>query len=56
MEVAGILNGKEISFLLQYAINQLMANGVLFDLTRPDTTEDGEEALRIKVPEGTTLQ
>lgn len=54
--MAGVLTGKEVTFLVQYAINQLMANGVLFDLTRPEKTEDGEDALRIKVPEGTTLQ
>ena len=33
-----------------------MANGVLFDLTRPEVTEDGEEAMRIQVPAGTTIQ
>jgi len=55
MEVAGNLTGKEVSFLLQYAINQLMANGVLFDLTKPETTEDGEEAMRINVPVGANV-
>lgn len=38
--VVGFLNQKEISYLLQYGINSLMAMGMEFDLqTNPEETE-----------------
>jgi hypothetical protein len=42
----------EISFLLQYAINALMMQGVLFDLKK----DVPETEMRITMPEGSTLQ
>lgn len=50
LEFGGFLNGLEISFLLQFAINTLMAKGVEFDL------QTESEELRIKIPEGSTIQ
>jgi len=46
------LNKSEVSFLLQFAINDLMMKGVLFDLTK----EVPETEMRITMPEGSTLQ
>lgn len=43
----GTLNSREVGFLLQYSINDLMAAGVQFHLQEPDN--DGEE-VRIKWP------
>jgi hypothetical protein len=51
IEFAGILNAKEVSFLVQYAINDLMGKGFLFDLKGADLGE-----LRLKVPDGETIQ
>lgn len=48
----GELTKKEVSFLLQYAVNALMAAGVIFDLQAPPD----EENIRFKTPEGATLQ
>ena len=48
--MAGTLNPKEVSFLVQYALNSLVAKGVIFDLTRES------EELRMTIPEGETLQ
>lgn len=48
----GMLNRKEVSFLLQYSINDLMAAGVLFNLDEPDEDDDNP-AMRIRFPEGT---
>jgi hypothetical protein len=42
----------EVSFLLQYAINALMMQGVLFDLKK----DVPETEMRITMPEGSTLQ
>ena len=50
--VKGELTEKELGFLLQYAVNNLLANGVRFDLEKPST----EEEVRIYMPEGTTVQ
>jgi hypothetical protein len=48
----GLLNRKEVSFLLQYSINDLMSAGVLFNLDEPDEDDDNP-AMRIRFPEGT---
>lgn len=48
----GKINKKELSFLLQYSINDLMAAGVMFNLDEPDDDEDNP-AMRIKWPEST---
>jgi hypothetical protein len=47
----GKLNSKEVSFLMQYAINDLVAAGVMFNLDEPDDDEDNPN-MRIKWPEG----
>lgn len=54
IECAGWLNKTEVSFLLQYAINQLMAIGAVFDLKKEQ--EEKDESLRIKLPVDATLQ
>ena len=51
VETVGTLNGNEVNFLVQFAINYLMAAGAEFHLDQPD-----EEKSRITMPEGTTLQ
>jgi len=48
----GLLNRKEVSFLLQYSINDLMSAGVIFNLDEPDEDDDNP-AMRIRFPEGT---
>jgi hypothetical protein len=52
LEVTGHLNRMEVSFLLQFAINTLMMQGVIFDLSK----EVPETEMRITMPEGSTLQ
>lgn len=52
LQLIGHLNKSEVSFLLQFAINDLMMKGVLFDLTK----EVPETEMRITMPEGTTIQ
>lgn len=51
VEVVGSLNATEVNFLVQFAINYLMAAGAEFHLDQPD-----EEKSRITMPEGATLQ
>ena len=51
IEFAGTLNPKEVSFLVQYALNELVGKGVIFDLTSPDNGD-----IRLKVPDGETVQ
>jgi len=53
--LAGTLNKKEVNFLIQFAINQLMVNGVLFHLTQPTADENGEDNMRIEIPEGVAI-
>ena len=48
----GEINAKEVSFLLSYAINDLLSAGVMFNLDEPDEDEDNP-AMRIRFPEGT---
>jgi len=48
----GSLNRTEITYLIQYAVNSLMVQGALFDLTK----EVSEDESRIKMPGNTTLQ
>lgn len=54
IEFAGWLNKIEINFLLQYAINNLMAQGVIFDLKKEQ--EEGSEEMRIQIPNNATIQ
>lgn len=54
IEFAGWLNKLEINFLLQYAINNLMAQGVIFDLKTEQ--EEGKEEMRIQIPTNETIQ
>lgn len=49
----GVLNQNEISFLIQYAVNSLMAHGVTFALAKG---ADNEEEIKFEVPEGSTVQ
>lgn len=52
--VEGFLNRNEVSFLLQYAINNLMADGVMFNITGDqDEDPDDDAPSRITYPEGT---
>ena len=50
----GKLNQREVSFLMEYAINDLLMAGVQFHLQEPDNEEgaDGsaEPAMRLKFP------
>jgi len=48
----GSLNALEVSFLIQFAVNALMMQGALFNITKDDDSEE----MRIKLPEGSTLQ
>lgn len=46
------MNEKEVNYLVQYAINSLMAMGMEFDLkTSPEETDK----IRMKVLEGITV-
>ena len=54
VECAGWLNRTEVSFLLQYAINQLMAMGAVFDLKKEQLEK--EEEMRITFPSNETIQ
>lgn len=54
VECAGWLNKTEVSFLLQYAINSLMAIGAVFDLKKEQEQE--KEELRITFPTNETIQ
>ncbi len=51
----GKLNQKESSFLLGYAINDLLGAGVQFYLDQAAQDEDGNDVNRIKMSEGTSL-
>jgi len=55
VEVVGSLNSVEVSFLVQFAINYLMAAGVDIDMKQMEEQED-QEAMRFKIPVGTTVQ
>lgn len=55
VHLEGVLNQNELSFLVQYAVNNLMANGVVFQLKKP-TENETDENIEINVPEGTTIQ
>jgi hypothetical protein len=44
----GTLNRREVGFLLQYAVNDLMVAGVEFNLQEPD--DDDDEPLRMTFP------
>lgn len=54
IEFAGWLSKPEINFLLQYAINSLMAQGVIFDLKTEQ--EEGKEEMRIQIPANESIQ
>ena len=47
------LSQTEVKYLLQYAINDLMAKGCLFNLAKQLVSE---EDLRIEVPASQTMQ
>lgn len=50
--IAGTLHDKEVNYLVQFAINALVAMGVEFDLkTRPDETEE----IRMKAASGVVI-
>lgn len=49
--MAGTLNSLEVNFLVQYAINSLMAQGVMFELK-----EQAEDKIRFHREDGTVLQ
>jgi hypothetical protein len=52
VSVSGFLNKNEVSYLLQFAINALMALGTEIDLkSEPDELEK----IRFKLPKGTTI-
>jgi hypothetical protein len=56
IQVEGMLNKREASFLLNYAVNDLLSAGVQFYLDEPyDPLLDDEDAekqpLRIKTPD-----
>ena len=42
----GKLNKKEVGFLIQYAVNDLVAAGVHFNLQAQSTDEKGDEQMR----------
>lgn len=48
----GTLNRKEVGFILQYGINDLIGHGVLFQLQEEDDEDD--PPLRMKFPTGTS--
>ena len=52
IDIVGTLNAIEVNYLVQYAINTLMAQGVQFDLDK----EAKDNELRIKFPVDATLQ
>lgn len=52
IQLEGELTKQEVSFLLQFAVNHLLASGVQFELGKPPT----EDESRIVMPEGSTLQ
>lgn len=47
----GSLNKIEVGFLLNFAINNLMAMGCIFDMDKPDNGEN-----RIVMPASPTIQ
>ncbi len=54
--IQGTLNSKEIAFVMQIGINTLLSHGAMFMLAEASENEEGEEQIRIDVPEGTTFQ
>lgn len=42
VEFAGYLNRHEMGFLLQYAVNELLTQGVKFNLTYDEPNDDDE--------------
>lgn len=50
----GHLNRAEVGFLLQYSINDLIMQGVQFNLQDPDDNDD-DPPLRLKFPERNDL-
>lgn len=48
----GKLNRNEVSFLLQYSINDLIAAGVEFNLQLEQDEDDDEAPSRIVIPKG----
>jgi hypothetical protein len=55
----GALNREEVGFLLQYAINSLLAQGVQFDLQEDPSEKDDEpekeKPIRLKFPKNSSL-
>lgn len=47
----GTLEGRELDFLVEYAVNSLLAQGAL-----PFLHEDGEDIASVVMPESTTEQ
>ena len=52
IDIVGTLNSPEVNYLVQYAINTLMAQGVQFDLDK----EAKDNELRFAFPTDATLQ
>lgn len=53
----GSLNRFEVSFLIQYAVNALMTQGAIFNITPDKEEDDDAEPMRITLPKGdNTLQ
>lgn len=46
----GKLNRNEVSFLIGYAINDLMHQGVIFNLQEQDNGDDDDAPSRISIP------
>lgn len=51
----GELNPTEVNFLVQFAINHLMARGIKLELEEAGSDEDGADLMRIKMPDGTPI-
>lgn len=51
----GQLNRNEVTFLIGYAIQDLLHAGVMFNMTPQDNGDDEDAPSRIELPKGTTL-
>lgn len=46
----GKLNKREVGFLIQYAVNDLVAAGVQFHLDQPDEEPEDDPQMRFEFP------
>ena len=51
----GKLNRNEVSFLIGYAIRDLLHAGVLFNLQHQENGDDDDAPSRIELPKGATI-